>query len=38
MIPVTGPRLPEKSRFLGYIESCYQNRQLTKQGLQKGVI
>ncbi|WP_292520551.1 DegT/DnrJ/EryC1/StrS aminotransferase family protein [Methanoculleus sp.] len=32
MIPVTRPHLPEMSRYLGYIERCYQNNQLTNNG------
>ena len=32
MIPVTRPHLPEMSRYLGYIERCYENHQLTNNG------
>ncbi len=32
MIPVTLPYLPEKGRYLSYIERCYQNNQLTNNG------
>lgn len=32
MIPVTRPHLPEMSRYLKYIERCYENNQLTNNG------
>ncbi len=32
MIPVTRPHLPVMSRYLGYIERCYENCQLTNNG------
>lgn len=32
MIPVTRPYLPDQKKYYGYIERCYQNRQLTNNG------
>ena len=32
MIPVTRPYLPERERYLRYIERCYENCQLTNNG------
>lgn len=32
MIPVTLPYLPEKERYMRYIERCYENHQLTNNG------
>jgi dTDP-4-amino-4,6-dideoxygalactose transaminase len=32
MIPVTRPHLPEISKYLGYVERCYENHQLTNNG------
>jgi len=32
MIPVTRPYFPEINRYLGYIERCYENCQLTNNG------
>ena len=32
MIPVTKPHLPEMSRYIRYIERCYENCQLTDNG------
>ncbi|MDW5562351.1 MAG: DegT/DnrJ/EryC1/StrS family aminotransferase [Methanomassiliicoccus sp.] len=32
MIPVTRPYLPDKDKYLGYVERCYQSNQLTNNG------